>query len=131
MAGALMHRQPLPPERPSITKKFSLAYQHKNGEMDLMKFYFTVSMYDDGTPGEVFIKADKTGTLAAGALDAVAVMMSIGLQYGVPLRVLTDKIKGTRFGPAGSTKDPSIGLVTSPLDLLAKWPEQKFPEKES
>lgn len=126
-----MQRKSLPPERPSITKEFKLAYQHKSGEMDFMKFFFTVSMYDDGMPGEVFIKADKSGTLAAGALDAVAIMMSIALQYGVPLHVITSKFKGTRFGPSGSTKDPTIGLCSSPLDLLSKWLDQKFPEKTS
>lgn len=125
-----MQRKPMPPERPSITKSFKLAYQHKNGEMDIMKFYFIVGMYDDGTPGEVFVKADKTGTLAAGALDACAIMMSIALQHGIPLRELTSKLKGTRFGPSGSTKDSNIPMTSSPFDLLARWLESKFPESE-
>jgi ribonucleoside-diphosphate reductase alpha chain len=127
----VIQRKTLPTERPAITRRFQLAYTHKNGETDTMKFYFTVGMYDDGSPAEIFVKADKTGTLAAGALDACAIMMSIALQHGIPLRALTDKLKGTRFGPGGFTKDPEIKSCTSPFDLLAHWLELKFPEDET
>lgn len=125
-----IQRKALPAERPSLVRRFELAYQHKNGDMDTMKFYFVVGMYADGTPAEVFVKADKTGTLAAGALDACAIMMSIALQHGIPLRALTEKLRGTRFGPSGFTKDPEIPSCTSPFDLLAQWLEKKFPEPE-
>ena len=124
----MIKRKSLPVERPAYTRRFELAYQHKNGDMDTMKFYFTVGMYDDGTPAEVFVKVDKTGTLAAGALDSCAIMMSIALQHGIPLRALTSKLRGTRFGPGGFTKDPDIPSCTSPFDLLAQWLEKKFPE---
>lgn len=121
-------RESMPATRRSITKKFKLAYVHKDGTPDVMKFYFTVGMYDDGRPGEVFVHADKTGTLASGALDAVAIMMSVALQHGVPLDVLTEKLKGMRFNPSGFTGgDPEIPSCTSPLDLLARWLELKFP----
>lgn len=123
----MMNRERLPVERKAITQEYSLAYTHKDGTPAIMKFYFTVGMYEDNRPGEVFIKADQTGTLASGALDTVAIMMSIMLQYGIPLHVLTNKLKGTRFPPSGFTKNPMIPSCTSPLDLFARWLEAKFP----
>jgi ribonucleoside-diphosphate reductase alpha chain len=123
-------KRALPPERASWTKAFTLAYTHKDGKPDRMKFYFTVGMYEDDSPGEVFVKADKSGSLAAGALDACAIMISMGLQHGIPLHTLTEKLKGTRFGPSGFTGDPDIKSCSSPLDLLARWLEHKFPLPE-
>lgn len=125
-----LERKRLGVERASITKEFTLPYTHKDGKADTMKFYFTVGMYEDGTPGEVFVKADKIGSLTSGALDTCAIMMSIMLQHGIPLRMLTEKLKGTRFGPGGFTKDSMIPSCTSAFDLLARWLELKFPEDE-
>lgn len=124
-----MDRKPLSDTRPGYTRRFELAYTHKDGKPDLMGFYFTVNMYEDGKPGEIFVKADKPGTLAAGVLDAFAIMASMALQYGVPLKAITDKIKNTRFNPSGYTKDPEIPSCSSPLDLLARWLEIKFPNE--
>jgi ribonucleoside-diphosphate reductase alpha chain len=120
----------MPPERASYTKVFRLPYQHKDGSTDIMKFYFTVGLYDDGRVGEVFIKADKVGTLASGALDAVAIYLSMLLQAGTPLEEVLAKIKGTRFPPAGFTGEADVKNCTSPLDLLARWLEHKFLPKE-
>lgn len=124
-------RRRLGPERASITRTFRLAYQHKDGSPDLMHIYFTAGVHDDGTLGEVFVRADKTGTLASGALDAAAIYMSMMLQYGVPLEDVLSKIRGSRFPPSGFTKDPEIPSCTSPLDLLARWLELKFVTKET
>lgn len=120
-------RERLPGDRNGITKSFQLAYAHSDGRMDTMKFYFTVSMYPDGRPGEVFIRADRPGSMASGALDAAAMMISLLLQNGVPLRDITAKLRHTRYQPQGYTKDPMIPSCTSPLDLLAQWLELKFP----
>jgi ribonucleoside-diphosphate reductase alpha chain len=119
-------RDRLPAERKSITRVFRLAYTHKDGTSDVMGFYFTVGMYDDGRPGEIFIKADKTGTLASGALDAVGMMMSMMLQYGVPIADILPKLRGIRFTPNGFTKDPEIPSCSSALDLLAQWLAKRF-----
>jgi ribonucleoside-diphosphate reductase alpha chain len=123
-------RKRLSPERPSITRVFRLPYTHKNGDTDTMHFYFTVGMYDDGQPGEIFIKADKTGSLASGSLDQVGIMMSMMLQYGVPLEDVIAKLRGTRFPPNGWTGDHEIKSCSSPLDLLAQWLKMKFIEPE-
>lgn len=119
-------RERLPPERASYTKTFRLRYSHKDGSTDVMKFYFTAGLYDDGRVGEVFVRADKVGTLAGGVLDAVAIYLSMLLQTGVPLPEVIGKIKGTRFPPAGFTGDADVPNCTSPLDLLARWLEKRF-----
>lgn len=124
-------RRRLGPERAGITRTFRLAYQHKDGSPDVMHIYFTAGVHEDGTLGEVFVRADKTGTLASGALDAAAIYMSMMLQYGVPLAEVLSKIRGSRFPPSGFTRDPEIPSCTSPLDLLARWLELKFIPPES
>lgn len=91
-----------------------------------MQLYFTAGMYPDGRIGEVFVRADKMGSLAAGALDAVCIMISMLLQHGVPLEEILPKLRHLRFPPDGFTKDPDIPSCTSPLDLLAQWLAKKF-----
>jgi len=122
----LTTRERLPDERASYTKAFKLRYHRSNGDSDVMRFYFTASTYEDGRVGEVFIKADKTGSLARGALDIVAVLISLLLQHGVPLEDVVSKLKGTRFPPASFTGDGNVPNCSSPLDLLARWLEHRF-----
>lgn len=116
----------MPPERRGLTRKFTLHYKHKDGTDDVMSLYLTAGLFEDGTLGEVFIKADRMGTMARGALDATAVMISLLLQYQIPLEVVIDKLRHTRFEPAGWTGDPEFKLCTSTLDLVAQWLEKRF-----
>lgn len=124
-------RERMPETRTAVTKVFRLRHQHKDGSNDVMKLYFTAGLYDDGRVGEVFIKADKVGTLASGALDAVSIYLSMLLQLGMPLERVIEKIRGTRFPPSGFTRDSDVPNCTSPLDLLARWLEHKFLPKEN
>ena len=110
-------RRKLPDERRSITHKFSLG-GHEG--------YLTVGMYDDGAPGEIFIKMAKEGATLSGLMDGIALSISIGLQYGVPLKALVDKLMNTRFEPAGYTQNPDIRFASSVLDYLARWLGGKF-----
>lgn len=121
-----MNRRRLPVERASYTAEFKLPYTHKDGKVDIMKFYFTVGLYEDGQLGEVFAKADKQGTLVSGVMDNMCIVMSIGLQYGIPLDVYLGKMRHSRFPPSGTTGNPDFPTATSPLDLLAQWLEAKF-----
>jgi ribonucleoside-diphosphate reductase alpha chain len=111
------HRRKLPDERKSITHKFWIS-GHEG--------YITVGMYDDGTPGEVFIKMAKEGSTLSGVMDGFALAMSIGLQYGVPLRALVDKLVNTRFEPSGFTHTAEIRMASSVLDYIARWIGGKF-----
>jgi hypothetical protein len=61
-------------------------------------------MYDEGEPGEVFIKMAKEGSTLSGFMDGLAPSISIGLQYGVPLKALVDKLTNTRFGRRDSRR---------------------------
>jgi len=121
-----MDRVRLPNERYALTRDFKLPYTHKDGSIDTMKFFFTAGLYEDGRLGEVFAKADKQGTLVGGLMDNVCINMSIGLQFGIPLDVFLQKMKGTRFPPSGFTKDAQFHSCSSPLDLLAQWLEKLF-----
>src|SRR5277367_5443156 len=110
-------REKLPVERASVTHKFSVG-GHEG--------YITVGMYPDGRPGEIFIKMAKEGSTLSGVMDGFALTLSIGLQYGVPLRALVDKLMNTRFEPSGFTHTPDIRMASSVLDYIARWMGGKF-----
>jgi len=110
-------REKLPYERDSVTHKFSIS-GHEG--------YITVGKYEDGRPAEVFIKMAKEGSTLSGVMDGLALTISIGLQYGVPLKVFVDKLLNTRFEPSGITANPNIRFVSSVLDYLARWLGGKF-----
>ena len=80
--------------------------------------YFTVGEYHDGTPGELFIKMAKQGTEVNALYDSIAIAVSLGLQYGVPLQVLVDKFSYMRSLPYGLTSDPDLPTATSVLDYI-------------
>ena len=83
-------------------------------------------MYEDGRPGEIFIKMSKEGSTLSGVMDGLALTISLGLQYGVPLKVFVDKLVNTRFEPSGITANPNIRFSTSVLDYIARWLGGKF-----
>src|SRR5208282_436033 len=110
-------RRRLPETRNSVTHKFSIA-SHEG--------YITVGMYDDGAPGEIFIKMSKEGSTLSGFMDGFAMAVSIGLQYGVPLKSLVDKFINTRFDPSGYTANPEIRYAKSVLDYIGRWLGGRF-----
>jgi len=110
-------RRKLPDERKSITHKFAIG-GHEG--------YIIVGMYEEGAPGELFIKMAKEGSTLSGFMDGLALSISIGLQYGVPLKALVDKLTNTRFEPSGFTENPAIRYSSSVLDYIARWLGGKF-----
>jgi len=117
-------RERLPSVRQSVTRKFKIARPgHRNGDLCM---YVTVGLYPDGRPGEVFIRSDLVGSFASGTLDAVAMVLSMAWQHGVPFRPVVEKLRGTRFEPQGATGDPEYGIVSSPLDYVARWLLRRF-----
>jgi ribonucleoside-diphosphate reductase alpha chain len=110
-------RRRLPDERRSITHKFSIG-GHEG--------YLTVGMYEDGTPGELFVRMAKEGSVVSGLMDNFATSISMALQYGVPLRVLCDKFSHTRFEPSGFTGNPEIPIAKSITDYIFRWLSLKF-----
>ena len=77
-------------------------------------------------PGEIFIKMAKEGSTLSGVMDGLALTISLGLQYGVPLKVFVDKLVNTRFEPAGITANANIRFATSVLDYIARWLGGRF-----
>jgi ribonucleoside-diphosphate reductase alpha chain len=114
---ARAQRERLPAERRSITHRFEVG-GHEG--------YIIVGMYADGRPGEVFIKMAKEGSTLSGVMDGLALSLSVGLQYGVPLTVLVDKLTNTRFEPSGFTQNPQIRYASSLLDYVSRWLGGKF-----
>lgn len=110
-------RRKLPDERHSITHKFSIAGQEG---------YFTVGLYEDGSPGEIFIKMSKEGSTISGLMDSFAVAISMCLQYGVPLRVLVNKFSHSRFEPSGYTTNKEIPIAKSLMDYIFRWFDLRF-----
>jgi len=102
-------RRKLPRSRRSLTLEFRVAD---------CKGFVTIGEYDDGHPGEIFVRVSKQGSTLAGIMDAFAISLSHGLQYGVPLRAFVDAFTGMRFEPAGMTDDPDLRIATSLIDYL-------------
>ena len=88
--------------------------------------YLTVGMYEDGTPGEIFIVMAKAGSTLSGVMDSFATAVSLGLQHGVPLRLLVTKFSHIRFEPHGFTKNPDIPIAKSIVDYIFRWLGIKF-----
>jgi ribonucleoside-diphosphate reductase alpha chain len=104
-------RRKLPKTRPSQTISFTV------GEA---KGYITAGEYPGDGLGEIFVKLGKQGSTLSGLLDAFAISVSIGLQYGVPLESYVSKFMNMRFEPAGMTDDEEIRFSTSLVDYLAR-----------
>jgi ribonucleoside-diphosphate reductase alpha chain len=114
---AVAKRRRLPDERKSVTHKFSVG-GHDG--------YLTVGMYEDGTPGEIFIVMAKAGSTLSGVMDSFATALSLGLQHGVPLRLFVNKFSHVRFEPHGFTKNPDIPIAKSIIDYIFRWLGIKF-----
>jgi ribonucleoside-diphosphate reductase alpha chain len=103
------HRTKLPRNRASRTFEFRVAD---------CKGYVTVGEYDDGSPGEIWFKVSKQGSTLAGIMDAFAISVSHGLQWGVPVRSFVEAFTNMRFEPAGMTDDPDIRFASSLVDYI-------------
>ena len=102
-------RERLPRRRRSSTFAFRVAD---------CEGYVTVGEYEDGRPGEVFVKVSKQGSTLAGIMDAFSISISLGLQHGVPLSTYVKKYSNMKFEPAGLTDDPELRLASSLVDYI-------------
>ncbi|MGH2733862.1 MAG: vitamin B12-dependent ribonucleotide reductase [Actinomycetota bacterium] len=103
-------RSRLPRRRPAKTMSFRVA--------DCEGYVIAGEYPDTGELGEIFLKVAKQGSTLAGVMDAFAIAISIGLQYGVPLKVYVEKFINMRFEPSGITDDPDFRFATSILDYI-------------
>jgi ribonucleoside-diphosphate reductase alpha chain len=114
-------RRKLADEREAMTHKFSIA-GHEG--------YLTVGKYEDGQPGEIFLRMAKEGSTVSGLMDTIATMTSIALQYGVPLKTLVDKFSHTRFEPSGFTNNREIPIAKSVMDYVFRFLGNRFLQNE-
>jgi ribonucleoside-diphosphate reductase alpha chain len=110
-------RRRLPDTRHAITHKFDVA-GHEG--------YITAGLYVDGQPGEVFITMAKEGSTVGGLMDAIATLVSVSLQYGVPVESLVRKFEHVRFEPSGMTRNPEIPMAKSLVDYIFRWLAMEF-----
>ena len=110
-------RRRLSAERDGVIHKFRVGDQEG---------YISVGLFEDGTPGEVFINASRMGSTVMALLDTIAILTSYSLQHGVSIEALAGKMKGSRFEPNGPTDNPDIPVATSVVDYIFRWLEMKF-----
>src|SRR5262249_45109234 len=110
-------RRRLPDDRTEVGRKF------KVGEYE---GYIHVGLFEDGTPGDIFVDIAKEGTTLAGLMNSFMISVSLGLQYGVPLEVYVSKFSHMRFEPSGMTNDSDIRVAKSIVDYIFRWMGKKF-----
>ena len=110
-------RQILPTTRRSVTHKFRIM-GHEG--------YLTLGLFDDGHPGEIFVKMAKEGSTLSGLVQGFCRAFSLALQYGLPLREAVRRFKDMRFEPMGATSNPDIPEVKSIIDYVARYLEHHF-----
>lgn len=113
----LGQRSSLPVTRESLTHKFQImGYEG----------YLTIGLFEDGRPGEVFIKMSKEGSTLSGMVQAFCRAFSLSLQYGLPLEEAVRRFKGMRFEPMGTTNNPDVPEAQSIVDYVARYMEIEF-----
>src|SRR6188508_3127002 len=117
--GVVPHpqRRRLPDDRTEVGRKF------KVGDYE---GYIHVGLFEDGTPGDIFVDIAKEGTTLAGLMNSFMISVSLGLQYGVPLDVYVSKFSHMRFEPSGMTNDADIRVAKSIVDYIFRWMGKKF-----
>jgi ribonucleoside-diphosphate reductase alpha chain len=122
LPGTGVTRRRLPVERTAITHRFDIGGQEG---------YLTVGLYEDGQPGEIFLKMAKEGSTVSGLVDTFATTVSVALQYGVPLRDLVNKFAHVRFEPSGFTGNAEIPIAKSIVDYVFRYLGSRFlPESD-
>ncbi len=116
-------RKRLPLDRTEVGRKFQVG-DHEG--------YIHVGLYDDGSPGDIFVDIAKDGTTMAGLMNSLMIAVSMGLQYGVPPEVYVSKLSHMRFEPSGMTNDADIRVAKSIVDYIFRWFGKKFltPEQQ-
>jgi ribonucleoside-diphosphate reductase alpha chain len=110
-------RRRLPDTRSATTHKFDVG-GHEG--------YITVGLYEDGSPGEIFIRMAKEGSTIGGLMDTIATLVSVSLQYGVPVESLVRKFEHVRFEPSGLSRNPEIPFAKSLVDYIFRWLAMEF-----
>ncbi|MDP9236387.1 MAG: vitamin B12-dependent ribonucleotide reductase [Chloroflexota bacterium] len=114
-------RRKMSDTRASVTHKFSI--EGHDG-------YITVGLYDDGTPGEIFLSMAKQGSTVSGLMEAFGRAVSYALQYGVPVGDLVRNFSHMRFEPMGRTENRDIPVAQSIIDYVFRWLASRYMSPE-
>ena len=117
LSQEVKERRSLDVTRQSLTHKFAIG-NHEG--------YLTVGLYDDGAPGEIFIKMSKEGSTISGMVQAFCRAFSLSLQYGLSIEEAVERFRGMRFEPMGMTSNPKIPHASSVVDYVARFLEMEF-----
>lgn len=110
-------RETLSPTHESVTHKFSVS-GHEG--------YLTIGLFENGLPGEIFIKMSKEGSTLSGLIQGFCRAFSLAIQYGLPLADAVERFRNMRFDPMGQTSNPQIPQATSILDYVAQYLDLEF-----
>jgi ribonucleoside-diphosphate reductase alpha chain len=116
-ADAAPRRRRMNDDREEVGRKFQV------GDYE---GYIHVGLYDDGSPGDIFVDIAKDGTTLQGLMNSLSIAVSMGLQYGVPPEVYVSKLSHLRFEPSGMTNDPDIRVAKSIVDYIFRWFGKRF-----
>ena len=113
----IVTRRSLEATRESLTHKFTVGGYEG---------YLTVGMYEDGSPGEIFIKIAKAGSALSGMCQAFCRAFSLAMQLGLSIDDSVVRFKGMRFEPSGMTNNPDIPEADSIVDYVARFLEMNY-----
>jgi len=114
-------KKKLPATRPGEIHKFSIGSTEG---------YLMTGEFENKELGETFLTVAKQGSTLSGLLDMLAIMISISLQHGVPLKTIVSKLMFSRFDPSGITSNPDIRFATSICDYLGRYLGNKYLKEE-
>ena len=112
-----LRRESLPQTRRSLTHKFAIS-GHEG--------YLTIGLFQDGQPGEIFIKMSKEGSTLSGLIQGFCRAFSLALQHGLSTADAVERFRGMRFEPNGPTSNPEIPEASSILDYVALYIDRRF-----
>ena len=119
--AAVARRETLPSTRKSVTHKFAIN-SHEG--------YLTIGLFEDGRPGELFVKMSKEGSTLSGLIQGFCRAFSLCLQHGLRVEEAVERFRGMRFEPMGATSNPEVPECSSILDYVARYLEHEFVERE-
>ena len=88
--------------------------------------YLTIGLFEDGQPGEIFIKMSKEGSTLSGLIQGFCRAFSLALQHGLSAADAVDRFRGMRFEPMGPTSNPEIPEASSILYYVARYLDLTF-----
>ena len=107
-----MNRKRLPDTRRAITHKLKL--ENKN-------IYFRIGLYEDSTPGEVFIIIDQDESGLGCAYNCLGIAISMLLQTGWTIDDLHKKFSFVKGEPSGFTRNEQVPNANSIVDYLVRY----------